>query len=145
MLSQRCRYALKAMINLSKIPYGDKKSVEKLAAEENIPRKFLEGIMSELRRGGLVDSIRGKSGGYALSRPPELITYGQIMRLVDGPLALIGCVSQQFYKRCDDCPDERACELRRIMGTVRNHVSGILDQTTLGHGLSASEMNFIDA
>jgi Rrf2 family protein len=145
MLSQRCRYALKAMINLSRAPHGYRKSVEKIATEEDIPRKFLEGIMSELRQGGLLDSSRGKCGGYALARPSELITYGQIMRLVDGPLALIGCVSHQFYKRCEDCPDERACELRRVMGMVRNQVSGILDQTTLGEGLAASKTGLIDA
>ena len=131
MLSQRCRYALKAMLNLSRAGMAEPKCVGKIASEENIPRKFLEGIMSELRQGALVESMRGKGGGYVLSRPAELITYGEIMRLIDGPLALIACVSHQFYRRCDDCPDETACQLRRVMGVVRNEVSGILDRTSL--------------
>ncbi|MDV6330769.1 Rrf2 family transcriptional regulator [Asticcacaulis sp. 201] len=131
MISQRCRYALKAMLNLARDSSGIPKQVSVLASEENIPRKFLEGIMSELRQHGLVESARGKSGGYRLSRPAELITFGDIMRHIDGPLALLACVSQNFYKRCDDCKDEKACELRRVMSRVRREASDILDRTTL--------------
>lgn len=87
--------------------------------------------MSELRQHGLVESTRGKLGGYRLTRPPENITFGEVMRLTDGPLALIACVSHAFYRRCDDCVDERACELRRVMAGVRKEVSNILDRTTL--------------
>ena len=130
MLSQRCRYALKALINLAKAD-GAPRGVSLIAAEENIPRKFLEAIMSDLRRGDLVDSARGKMGGYRLAKPSDLITFGQIIRLTDGPLALLPCVSHNFYRRCDDCPDEAACVLRRIMADVRSEVSEILDRTTL--------------
>jgi Rrf2 family protein len=130
MLSQRCRYALKALINLARAD-GAPRGVSVIAAEENIPRKFLEAIMSDLRRGELVDSARGKMGGYRLSKPADLITFGQIIRLTDGPLALLPCVSHNFYRRCDDCPDEAACVLRRIMAEVRSEVSEILDRTTL--------------
>ncbi len=130
MLSQRCRYALKAMINLARAE-GVSRQVSAIATEESIPRKFLEAIMSDLRRGELVDSARGKTGGYRLARPSDLITFGQIIRLTDGPLALLPCASRNFYKRCDDCPDETACVLRRIMADVRNEVSEILDRTTL--------------
>src|SRR4051812_36174917 len=112
MLSQRCRYALKAMLNLARDTSGQSKQVSALANEENIPRKFLESIMSEMRQHGMVESARGKTGGYKLSRPAELITFGEIMRHIDGPLALLTCVSQNFYKRCDDCQDEKTCELR---------------------------------
>ena len=134
MLSQRCRYALKAMINLARAE-GVSRQVSAIAAEESIPRKFLEAIMSDLRRGELVDSARGKTGGYRLARPSDLITFGQIIRLTDGPLALLPCASRNFYKRCDDCPDETACVLRRIMADVRNEVSEILDRTTLADAL----------
>ncbi len=134
MLSQRCRYALKAMINLARAD-GVSRQVSAIAAEESIPRKFLEAIMSDLRRGELVDSARGKTGGYRLARPSDLITFGQIIRLTDGPLALLPCASRNFYKRCDDCPDETACVLRRIMADVRNEVSEILDRTTLADAL----------
>ncbi len=135
MISQRCRYALKAMINLAREAKVGPKQVALISFEENIPRKFLEGIMSELRQGGLVEAQRGKTGGYRLIRPPELITFGEIMRLVDGPLALLPCVSQYFYKRCEDCRDEKACELRRVMARVRREASDILDRTTLSDAL----------
>jgi Rrf2 family protein len=134
MLSQRCKYALKALINLARTDGGSRR-VSDLAAEENIPRKFLEAIMSDLRRGSLVESTRGKLGGYRLARPADLITFGQLIRLTDGPLALLPCASQNFYRRCDDCPDETACVLRRVMADVRNEVSEILDRTTLAEAL----------
>ncbi len=136
MLSQRCRYALKAMLNLARDTSANPKQVSVLAAEETIPRKFLEGIMSELRQNGLVTGTRGKTGGYRLSRPAELITFGEIMRHIDGPLALLTCVSQNFYKRCDDCTDEKTCELRRVMSRVRREASDILDRTSLADAIA---------
>ena len=143
MLSQRCRYALKAMLNLARDGSGQPKQVSALATEENIPRKFLEGIMSELRQQGIVDSARGKSGGYRLSRPAELITFGEIMRRMDGPLALLTCVSQNFYKRCDDCTDEKTCELRRVMSRVRREASDILDRTTLADAVAKPQLGVL--
>jgi Rrf2 family protein len=134
-LSQRGRYALKAMINLARADAS--RQVSAISAEENIPRKFLEAIMSELRRAGLVDSARGKTGGYRLARPADLITFGEVIRLTDGPLALAPCVSRNFYKRCDDCVDEATCTLRRVLARVRNEASEILDRTTLSDALRA--------
>ena len=136
MLSQRARYALKALINLARAE-NCSRQVSAIAAEENIPRKFLEAIMSELRRGELVESTRGKTGGYKLARPADLITFGDVIRLTDGPLALLPCVSRAFYQRCDDCPDEAACVLRRVMATVRDEASEILDRTTLAAAITA--------
>jgi Rrf2 family protein len=135
-LSQRGRYALKAMINLARGDAGSRQ-VSAIAAEENIPRKFLEAIMSELRRAGLVESARGKLGGYRLARPADLITFGEVIRLTDGPLALAPCVSRNFYRRCDDCTDEATCILRRVLARVRNEASEILDRTTLADALVA--------
>jgi Rrf2 family protein len=135
MLSQRARYALKAMINLARSE-GGSRQVSAIAADENIPRKFLEGIMSELRRAGLVESARGKTGGYRLARPADLISFGDVIRLTDGPLALAPCVSRNFYKRCDDCADEATCTLRRVLAQVRNLASEILDQTTLASAVA---------
>jgi Rrf2 family protein len=143
MISQRCRYALKAMLNLARESSGLPKQVSALAIEESIPRKFLEGIMSEMRQNGLVESARGKSGGYRLSRPAELITFGDIMRHIDGPLALLACVSQNFYKRCDDCKDEKTCELRRVMSRVRREASDILDRTTLADAIAKPELGVL--
>ena len=135
MLSQRGRYALKALLNLARSD-GSPKDVGKVSAEEKIPRKFLEAIMSDLRRARLVESTRGKFGGYRLARPADLITFGEVMRVTNGPLALISCASRAFYRRCDDCPDETACILRRVMGSVRDEVSEILDRTTLASALA---------
>jgi len=137
MLSQRGRYALKALINLARLETGSRQ-VSAIAAEESIPRKFLEAIMSDLRRAHLVHSARGKMGGYKLSRPADLITFGEVIRITDGPLALIPCASRNFYRRCEDCHDEAACALRRIMARVRNEVSTILDRTTLADALTGA-------
>jgi Rrf2 family protein len=138
MLSQRGRYALKAMLDLARVPHRQPRQVSGIAADENIPRKFLEAIMSELRQAGLVESVRGKLGGYRLVRPAGLITFGEIMRITDGPLALLPCVSHKFYRRCDDCLDERACALRRVMAVVRREVSDVLDRTTLADAIDGA-------
>jgi Rrf2 family protein len=122
------------MMNLARSETGSRQ-VSAIAAQENIPRKFLEAIMPDLRRGQLVQSTRGKLGGYRLARPADLITFGQVIRLADGPLALLPCASRNFYRRCDDCPDEASCILRRIMADVRQEVSEILDGTTLADAL----------
>lgn len=139
MLSQRGRYAMKAMLSLARAGGDRPKGVSAIAAEENIPRKFLEAIMSDLRREQLVESTRGKLGGYRLTRPPETITFGEIIRMTDGPLALLPCVSHNFYRRCEDCPDESACDLRRVMATVRQSVADVLDRTSLRDAITGSE------
>lgn len=137
MLSQRCKYALKAMVDLARASGGSRR-VSDIAERENIPRKFLEAIMADLKKGCLVSSERGKLGGYRLSRPPDLITFGEIIRLIDGPLALLPCASRNFYRRCDDCEDETSCVLRRVLIDARNEVAAILDRTTLGAALTGS-------
>jgi Rrf2 family protein len=143
-LSQKGRYALKALIHLAR-NNGAARQVSMISAEENIPRKFLEGIMSDLRRARLVVAERGRMGGYRLARPADLITFGEVIRLTDGPLALVPCVSRNFYRRCDDCTDETTCILRQVMARVRNDVSEILDRTTLAGALrDASVAQFVD-
>ncbi len=135
MLSQRARYALKALLNLAAAD-GAARQVSAISIEETIPRKFLEAIMSDLRRAGFVDSLRGKQGGYRLKRPADLITFGDIIRATDGPLALAPCVSRTLYRRCEDCADEETCILRKVLGAVRNEASEILDRTTLADALA---------
>ncbi|THD61673.1 MAG: Rrf2 family transcriptional regulator [Phenylobacterium sp.] len=137
MLSQRGRYALKALLHLGRSG-GEPRGVTVIAASEQIPRKFLESIMSALRRAELVESTRGWTGGYRLAKPADLITFGEVVRLTDGPLALLPCASRNFYKRCDDCADEAACALRRVMASVRNQVAEILDRTTLADAIAGS-------
>lgn len=134
MLSQRGRYALKAMLNLARAG-GEFRQSGVIASEEQIPRKFLEAILSDLRRAALVEAQRGKFGGYRLARPPATISFADVMRAMDGPLALLPCASRNFYQRCDDCTDERTCIIRGLMTKVRNEVSDILDRTTLADAL----------
>jgi Rrf2 family protein len=134
MLSQRGRYALKALLFLARRD-PHQQGVSAIAQGERIPRKFLEAIMTELKKAQIVESTRGATGGYRLARPADLITFGEVIRLTDGPLALLPCASRNFYKRCEDCTDETACALRQVMAKVRNDVSQILDGTTLADAL----------
>jgi Rrf2 family protein len=131
-LSKRGEYALRSLINLG-IAYEVERSlvqVSELAEREKLPIKFLEQILQALKEAGVVASARGKFGGYRLAKPPREITIGQVVRLMDGPLAPIGCVSQTAYEKCS-CPDEVHCGLRMLMLDVRNAISGILDRYTL--------------
>ncbi len=97
----------------------------------NIPRKFLEAILLDLRNEGLLRSRKGKEGGYLMERSPDTVTIGKVIRFIDGPLAAVPCVSQTAYSRCDDCLDEKTCVVRYIMKEVRDATAKILDETTL--------------
>lgn len=134
MLSQRGRYALKALLNIAR-SNGATRQVAAISEQEQIPRKFLESIMSDLRRAGLVRSTRGNMGGYSLARPADLITIAEVVRVTDGPLAMLPCVSRNFYQRCEDCVDEHTCQLRKLFGEVRDAVTTILDNRTLAEML----------
>jgi Rrf2 family protein len=130
-LSKRGEYGLRAMLNLATLaPQSGVVQIREIAQREQIPVKFLEQILLTLRNAGLVHSKMGAGGGYYLARPAGDITLGQIIRVLDGPLAPIRCVSQMAYEPCA-CPDEKTCGLRLAMLDVRNAISGILDHTTL--------------
>jgi Rrf2 family protein len=131
MLSQKTRYALKALLELAALPAGGTLSSAAISARRTIPVKFLEAILVELKRDGLVRGQRGRSGGYQLARSAEDISFGAVVRLMEGPLALLPCVSETQYRRCADCTDERACELNRIFRAVRHSTAAILDDWTL--------------
>jgi Rrf2 family protein len=105
--------------------------VSELANRQQLPQKFLEAILLELKRHGLLQSKKGKGGGYFLSRTPAEITVGQVIRVLDGPLALVPCVSQTAYMRCEECLDEQTCGVRLAMKDVRDATARILDNTTL--------------
>jgi Rrf2 family protein len=137
MLSQKARYALRALVELAREPKAQRTAAE-ISVRADAPRKFLEAILLELARRGLVVSRRGKLGGYVLAKPPETISFAEVIRVIDGPLALAPCVSRNFYKRCDDCADEATCTLRRVLAQVRNLASEILDQTTLAAALAGA-------
>ena len=132
-LSKRGEYGLRAMIILAGKPSCAPlpvMQIKEISERENIPGKYLEQILLTLKNAGLLHSRMGVGGGYYLAKAPQEITIGQIIRVLDGPLAPIGCVSQTAYESCG-CPDEKTCGLRLIMGDVRNSISNILDQTNL--------------
>src|SRR5438477_11879081 len=131
-LSKRCEYALRALIDIgiATVLGLTRLQVSKLAAKEKLPVKFLEQILTQLKAAGYVESKRGKFGGYSLAKKMDRIKFGPVIRLIDGPLAPIPCVSQTSYVRCT-CPDEVHCGLRMLMLDVRNAIAKILDRYTL--------------
>jgi Rrf2 family protein len=129
MLSNKSKYALKALMHLA--TYEGPCLAADIAAQNRIPRKFLDAILLELRNAGILTSKKGKGGGYHLARPPEKITTGQIIRILDGSLAPIACASRTAYRRCMDCPDEEACQIRDLMIDVRDSLALILDRTSI--------------
>lgn len=138
MLTVKAKYALRAMIDLAGAADSRPVFIADIATRQDIPRKFLENILVELKRHGLVVSHRGKHGGYALARPPGDISFAEIIRISDGPLALAPCASKTAYRRCEDCPDDEAtCAIRRVLLQVRDASAAILERTTLA---DAAEM-----
>ncbi len=131
MLSMKSKYALRALIVMAT---HERKMLQSkvIAQEADVPPKFLEAILTELRNKGIVDSKRGIFGGYFLPCPPSEIIIGDVIRILDGTIAPLRCASTSDYKRCDDCVDEEACVIRRLMLTVRSAISGVLD----GHSLA---------
>ena len=105
--------------------------IAELANRDRIPQKFLEAILLELKRHGVVESRKGKGGGYFLRRAPDDITFGEVIRVLDGPLAAVPCVSQMAYMKCTECVDEQTCGVRVAMKEVRDATARILDSTTL--------------
>jgi Rrf2 family protein len=131
MLSQKTRYALKAMLELAALGAGESASCAQIAGRCHIPVKFLEAILVELKRAGMVHGERGRGGGYRLARGAETISFGSLVRLMEGPLALLPCVSVTQYRRCEDCANVRNCELRKTFRLVRDSTAKILDGWTL--------------
>jgi Rrf2 family protein len=140
MLSQKCKYALQALLVLAKENSDNLLLVSDIAERENLPKKFLEAILLELNRNGLVRSRRGRGGGYALAKPADLITFGQVVRIMDGPLAPLACVSVNYYRRCDECHDEQTCEIRKVMRRVRDAIAAELDGTSLAQALAEGKL-----
>jgi len=130
-LSQKTRYALKALLELAALPAGATLSSAVISARRTVPAKFLEAILGELKRDGLVRGQRGRNGGYQLARSAEEISFGTVVRLMDGPLALLPCVSVTQYRRCTDCADVRACELRKLFVVLHGSTVAVLDAWTL--------------
>jgi Rrf2 family protein len=136
MLSAKAKYAFKAMFALARLEPGALLQARDISEKENISKKFLDLILLELRGHSLVRSFRGQHGGYSLAKAPGEITLGQIVRIIDGPLAPIACASVTAYRRCDDCKNEQECLVRQSMRRVRDAASEILDHTTLASALA---------
>ena len=130
MLSQKARYALRALVELARAQGGQVTSGE-LASRADAPRKFLEAILLELARNKVVVSRRGKFGGYTLARDAGEISFAEVIRIIDGPLALAPCVSRLSFRKCDDCPDLATCSLREALLRARDATSEVLEGYSL--------------
>ncbi|ORE92930.1 RrF2 family transcriptional regulator [Acuticoccus yangtzensis] len=135
MISQKAKYALRALLALADLDAVSISAAE-LAERERIPRKFLEQILADLKRDGLVQSRRGAAGGYALLKPADTITFGHVLRLIDGPIAPLPCLSRIAYRPCEDCEDEATCRVRKVFALVANSARAVLDQTTLADAIA---------
>lgn len=131
MLSKKAKYALKALLYLTKNADKGLVLISEIANSERIPRKFLEAILVDLKTQGVLQSTRGKNGGYSLAKDPAQISVGNVVRMIDGPLAPIPCVSHLYYRKCDECLNEETCEIRLVMKKVRDATASILDTTYL--------------
>lgn len=135
MLSQKAKYALRALLMLARHEGENRVLVASIAQQESVPKKFLELILLDLKRHGMLESQRGKGGGYRLAKAPEQITFGEVIRLMDGPLAPLPCASVTGYRRCNDCADETTCAIRKVMRDVRDAMADILDNTSLADAI----------
>jgi len=136
MLSQKAKYALKALFVLGEHTGTEPVMIADVAERAGVPRKFLEQILLEMKRRGIVHSMRGKFGGYVLGRKPEDISFAEVLRVIDGPLALSPCASRTAYRKCDDCEDEAVCAIRCVLLKVRDSTAEILEQHTLAQALA---------
>ncbi len=135
MISQKAKYAIKALAHLAEQPAGVSLQIEEIARKAALPRKFLEHILLDLKRKGMVASRRGRAGGYVLIRRPAEITIGQILRAIDGPIAPLPCISRTAYRRCADCADEKTCVVRHLFADTYAATLLLFDGTTLAEAL----------
>jgi len=139
MLSRKTKYALRALLLLAREHGRGPILISNLAQRESIPKKFLESILLDLKRQGILQSRKGRGGGYRLARAPKAIHLGQVIRTLDGPLAPLPCASQTAYVRCEECRDEATCGIRIVMRQVRDATARILDGTSLADVLGRVE------
>lgn len=139
MINKKTKYALKALIYLAREYEKGPILISVLARDENIPKKFLELILLTLKNNGILQSRMGKGGGYFLACHPRAINVGQIIRILEGPLAPVQCVSETAYARCEECESEELCGIRMVMKDVRDAMAEILDSTSLADVLEKIE------
>jgi Rrf2 family transcriptional regulator, cysteine metabolism repressor len=129
-LSVRGEYALRALVTLGLHSDEAVVCIQRISDEQNIPKRFLEQILNDLRMAGFVQSKRGVAGGYRLAKSPELITVAAVVRHIEGALAPVSCVSQRFYEKCS-CPDEATCPIRSVMAEIRTAVVSVAEKVTI--------------
>lgn len=135
MISNKSKYAYRALLAIAALPEGQSLTSAEIARKHCIPHKFLEQILVDLRKAGILDSRRGKNGGYVMLRPADTISFGEVLRLFEGPLAPLPCLSRQSYRRCEDCVSESQCEIRREFGRAYDATRHILDSRTIADAL----------
>jgi Rrf2 family protein len=138
MLSKKTRYAFRALSYLAENYGKGPILISSISAKKNIPLKFLENILNELKKADLLESKKGKGGGYLLKVSPKKINLATVIRVINGPIALLPCVSLNFYEKCDDCGDEENCGLRKVMTITRDATLKILEKKTLHDIIFAS-------
>jgi Rrf2 family protein len=138
MLSQKVRYGLRALVELARAGPEQQLTAAELAVRADAPRKFLEAILLELSRRGLILSRRGKFGGYTLAKPANAISFADVIRVIDGPLALAPCVSATAFRKCDDCPDLETCALRPSLRQARDATAAVLEGYSLQNAVNDS-------
>ena len=131
MLSKKTKYGLKALTFIAKQNDNKPVQIAIIAKSENISHKFLESILLILKKGGVLASKKGKGGGYYLMKSPENILMTDVIRILEGPIAMVPCVSLNYYEKCDDCPDEDACSVHKLMIMVRDNTLNVLKNNTL--------------
>lgn len=131
MLSKKTKYGLKALTYLARIEGKEPVQISEIAKHENISQKFLESILLTLRRNGFLGSKKGKGGGYYLIKEPKDISMTTVMRVLEGPIAMVPCVSLNFYEKCDDCPTEEECSVNKLMLKVRDSALDVYRNNTL--------------
>lgn len=136
MISQKAKYALRALVMLAKAEPGIPTLISQIAEEQKIPKKFLEQILLTLKNHGIVESRRGQQGGYLLLRPASAISYGEVLRIIDGPLALLPCLSITAYRKCEDCLGESECEIRHVFARVTEAKREVLFGTSIADSIA---------
>jgi Rrf2 family protein len=134
MITQKMKYALKALLVLAdeaQLPVPEPLTIEQIAKRSGAPKRYLEHILLEIRNAGILGSTRGRAGGYQLLRSPDQISVSELLRMIDGPLAPLACLSRSAYQRCEDCSDEKACRIRRVFAEVFYSYLVLIESLTL--------------
>jgi Rrf2 family protein len=139
MITQKAKYALRALTVLAEAAADEPVMISDIAVQQKIPKKFLEQILLDLKHHGIVVSRRGKQGGYLLLKPAHSITFGEILRIIDGPIAPLPCLSITAYRKCDDCEGEQTCQIRHVFAKVADATRKVLFSTTIADALGTQQ------